>query len=150
MTAAEERVAALIAAGRHRDAVAAGEELVAEEPLREQGWTHLMLARHRDGRQADALEAYRRLRSVLAAALGVEPGPRTRELHAAVLHQDPALDLAARPSLGGTHDDLRELIALTAAGAVRLHTRSHPLDAFADAIADLENGRMHGRGVLVP
>ena len=23
-------------------------------------------------------------------------------------------------------------------------------DAFADAIADLENGRMHGRGVLVP
>ncbi|MGE0300470.1 MAG: NAD(P)-dependent alcohol dehydrogenase [Pseudonocardia sp.] len=50
----------------------------------------------------------------------------------------------------GTHDDLRELIALTAAGAVSLRTRSYPLDAFADAIADLENGRMHGRGVLVP
>ena len=26
----------------------------------------------------------------------------------------------------------------------------YPLDAFADAIADLEHGRMHGRGVLVP
>ena len=50
----------------------------------------------------------------------------------------------------GTHDDLRELIALTAAGGVALRTRSYPLDAFADAVADLENGRMHGRGVLVP
>jgi NAD+-dependent secondary alcohol dehydrogenase Adh1 len=50
----------------------------------------------------------------------------------------------------GTHDDLRELVALTAAGGVSLRTRTYPLDAFADAFADLENGRMHGRGVLVP
>jgi NAD+-dependent secondary alcohol dehydrogenase Adh1 len=50
----------------------------------------------------------------------------------------------------GSHDDLRELIALTAAGGVTLRTRTYPLEAFADAIADLENGRMHGRGVLVP
>jgi NAD+-dependent secondary alcohol dehydrogenase Adh1 len=46
----------------------------------------------------------------------------------------------------GTHDDLRELVALTAAGGVNVRTRSYSLDAFAD----LENGRMHGRGVLVP
>jgi NAD+-dependent secondary alcohol dehydrogenase Adh1 len=50
----------------------------------------------------------------------------------------------------GTHDDLRELLALTAAGGVNVHTRTYSLDAFADALADLENGRMHGRGVLVP
>ncbi len=50
----------------------------------------------------------------------------------------------------GTHDDLRELIALTASGGVGLRTRTYPLDAIADAVADLENGRMHGRGVLVP
>jgi NAD+-dependent secondary alcohol dehydrogenase Adh1 len=50
----------------------------------------------------------------------------------------------------GTHDDLRELIALTAAGGVSLRIHTYPLDAFADAIADLEHGRMHGRGVLVP
>jgi len=50
----------------------------------------------------------------------------------------------------GTHDDLRELVALTAAGGVNLRTRSYPLEAFADAFADLEQGRMHGRGVLVP
>ena len=50
----------------------------------------------------------------------------------------------------GTHDDLRELVALAAAGAVGLRTRRYPLGAFAEAIADLEQGRMHGRGVLVP
>ncbi|MFC5995028.1 hypothetical protein ACFQE5_12480 [Pseudonocardia hispaniensis] len=50
----------------------------------------------------------------------------------------------------GTHDDLRELIALAAVGGMSLRTRTYPLDAFADAIADLESGRMHGRGVLVP
>jgi NAD+-dependent secondary alcohol dehydrogenase Adh1 len=47
----------------------------------------------------------------------------------------------------GTHDDLRELVALAATGAVRVHTRTY---RFADAMADLEQGRMHGRGVLVP
>lgn len=50
----------------------------------------------------------------------------------------------------GNHDDLRELVALTAAGAVSVRTRTYPLDAFADAFDDLEHGRMHGRGVLVP
>jgi NAD+-dependent secondary alcohol dehydrogenase Adh1 len=50
----------------------------------------------------------------------------------------------------GTHDDLRELVDLAATGAVRVRTRTYPLDAFEDAIADLEAGRMHGRGVLVP
>ena len=50
----------------------------------------------------------------------------------------------------GTYNDLRELVALTARGGVSVRTRNYPLDAFADAIADLEKGRMHGRGVLVP
>ncbi|HXV93718.1 MAG TPA: zinc-binding dehydrogenase, partial [Pseudonocardia sp.] len=50
----------------------------------------------------------------------------------------------------GTHDDLRELIALVAAGTVGVRTRAYPLDAFADAMDDLEHGRMHGRGVLTP
>ena len=50
----------------------------------------------------------------------------------------------------GTHDDLRALIALTAAGGVGVRTHTYPLDAFADAIADLEHGRTHGRAVLVP
>lgn len=50
----------------------------------------------------------------------------------------------------GSHDDLRELVALAAAGGVAVRTRTYPLSAFADAIADLEHGRVHGRAVLVP
>ncbi|WP_214365888.1 NAD(P)-dependent alcohol dehydrogenase [Pseudonocardia sp. H11422] len=50
----------------------------------------------------------------------------------------------------GTYDDLRELMELTAAGDVSVRNRPYPLEAFADALDDLEHGRMHGRGVLVP
>jgi NAD+-dependent secondary alcohol dehydrogenase Adh1 len=41
-------------------------------------------------------------------------------------------------------------MTLTAKGKVRLHTRTYPLDAINDAIADLDQGRLHGRGILVP
>jgi NAD+-dependent secondary alcohol dehydrogenase Adh1 len=50
----------------------------------------------------------------------------------------------------GAYDDLRELIALTAAGRVSVRTHTYALDDYAEAFADLEQGRMHGRGVLVP
>ncbi len=57
-----------------------------------------MLALYRAGRQADALAAYQDARNVLVEDLGLEPGKRLRELHAAILAQDPALEGPARPS----------------------------------------------------
>jgi len=93
---AEERTAALLEAGRHHEAIAECEKLVAEQPLRERRWTHLMIALYRDGRQGEALDAFRRLRTVLAEQLGVRPGPDAERLQAAILTQDPAL--LARPS----------------------------------------------------
>ena len=39
---------------------------------------------------------------------------------------------------------------LTAQGKVTLHTTTYPLDAINDAMADLDNGRLQGRGILVP
>ncbi|WP_069804168.1 NAD(P)-dependent alcohol dehydrogenase [Thermogemmatispora onikobensis] len=53
-------------------------------------------------------------------------------------------------NLVGTYNDLVELMALTAQGKVRLHTVVYPLEAALDAIHDLESGRLHGRGILVP
>ena len=50
-----------------------------------------MVGLYRLGRQADALAAYRRARTALDDELGVEPGPRLRELERQVLAQDPAL-----------------------------------------------------------
>ncbi len=51
-----------------------------------------MLALYRCGRQADALEVYRRTRSELSAELGLEPGPELKELESAILNQDPSLE----------------------------------------------------------
>ena len=51
-----------------------------------------MLALYRSGRQADALERYRRARESLLAELGLEPGRDLQELERAILAQDPALD----------------------------------------------------------
>ena len=53
-------------------------------------------------------------------------------------------------NLVGTYNDLAELMSLTAQGKVELHTRTYPLDAVNDAMADLDGGRLQGRGILLP
>ncbi|WP_194244093.1 AfsR/SARP family transcriptional regulator [Nonomuraea phyllanthi] len=63
--------------------------LVETAPLSERLWHRLMVALHRAGRRAEALEAYRRARSVLVAELGVEPGQELRALHEAILNDAP-------------------------------------------------------------
>ena len=53
-------------------------------------------------------------------------------------------------NLVGTYNELAELMALAAQGRVTLHTRTYPLEAAVDAMHDLHEGRVHGRGILVP
>ena len=53
-------------------------------------------------------------------------------------------------NLVGTYNDLAELMTLAAQGKVALHTSTYPLDAANDAITDLDAGRLHGRGILIP
>ncbi len=67
----------------------------------------------------------------------------------------PTLDIISteRNVIGnivGTYNDLAELMALAQGGRVTLHTRVYPLDAAADALADLDAGRVRGRAILVP
>ena len=93
--AVEDRVEAELRLGRHRGLVAELEGLVREQPLRERLWAQLLVALYRSGRQADALLAYQRARRVLVEELGIDPGAELRRLHAAILAQDPALDLPA-------------------------------------------------------
>jgi NAD+-dependent secondary alcohol dehydrogenase Adh1 len=50
----------------------------------------------------------------------------------------------------GTYNELAELMALAESGKVTLHTRTYPLDAAAEALADLDAGRVRGRAILVP
>ena len=53
-------------------------------------------------------------------------------------------------NLVGSYTDLSELMTLTAQGKVSLHTTTYPLEAINDAMADLDGGRLQGRGILVP
>ena len=53
-------------------------------------------------------------------------------------------------NLGGTTSELRELVALAGEGKVQLTTRHYALDEINEAISDLHEGRIKGRGVLVP
>jgi len=53
-------------------------------------------------------------------------------------------------SLVGSFTELSELMALAAQGKVKLETREYSLEDVNAALADLRDGRLHGRGVLVP
>jgi YVTN family beta-propeller protein len=95
LDATEERLEADLALGLHSDVTPELETLVARNPYRERLRALLMLALYRAGRQADALAAYQDTRNTLVQDLGVEPGARLRELHGAILEQDPALEPAS-------------------------------------------------------
>jgi YVTN family beta-propeller protein len=90
--ALEDRIDADLAIGEQAGLVGELEGLVAEHPLRERLQGQLMLALYRCGRQAEALERYRKARESLVAELGLEPGRGLQELERAILAQDPALD----------------------------------------------------------
>ncbi|PSK86904.1 NAD+-dependent secondary alcohol dehydrogenase Adh1 [Murinocardiopsis flavida] len=68
----------------------------------------------------------------------------------------PTIDVISREisvigNLVGSYNDLDELMTLAAQGKVRLRTKSYPLDAALDALADLDAGRLPGgRAILEP
>jgi predicted ATPase/DNA-binding SARP family transcriptional activator len=97
--AAERHADALLAVGRPGEAVAAAEELVAAEPLRESAVGVLVRALVAAGRQGDALAAITRLRRRLADELGLDPCPEVRELEQRVLRQElPGPAVAGPPT----------------------------------------------------
>ncbi len=99
LAALEDRTDAELALGRNAELVPALEQLVAREPYRERLHGQLMLALYRAGRQADALEHYRRTRIRFVDELGIEPSRELQELEQAMLRHDAALD-RPRPRSG--------------------------------------------------
>ena len=98
LAALERRVELDLNIGHDREVVSELEVLTAEYPYRERFHAQLMLALYRAGRQADALEAYRRARHTLIEELGLEPSRELQRLEGAILAQDPSLDVAAAPA----------------------------------------------------
>jgi DNA-binding SARP family transcriptional activator len=93
LAALQQRIDAELALGRQATVIAELEQLVAEHPLHERFQAQLMLALYRSGRQADALEVYRRTRERLVEEFGIEPNAALRELERRILGQDRSLDL---------------------------------------------------------
>ncbi len=112
-SAQELSVVARLALGQHAEVAAEVEAMTRSHPLHERWWTLWALALARSGRQADALAALHRLRSVLDDELGVEPSGPVRDLQTAILRQDPSVTWqapaapapAATPAGAGTELD---------------------------------------------
>ncbi|WP_367127269.1 BTAD domain-containing putative transcriptional regulator [Saccharothrix sp. HUAS TT1] len=77
--------------GAHHELVGEIGRLVHEHPLRERLRALLMLALHRSGRKAEALEVYRAGRDLLVEELGLEPGEELRGLERAIHAGDASL-----------------------------------------------------------
>ncbi len=96
--AREMRARALVDLDRTEEAVPVLEGLLEAYPHSEGSWSALMTALYRSGRQADALRAYQRARSVLGDDLGIEPTAELRDLEGRVLLQDEGLRHTERPT----------------------------------------------------
>ncbi len=92
LLAQEDRAVVGLTLGRHAAVAADLDVLTAEYPLHERLWALQAVALARSGRQADALDTLRRVRTLLADELGIEPGSELRSVQTAVLQQDPAVD----------------------------------------------------------
>ena len=91
LDALEERIAADIDLGLHREVIGELETLAALTPLRERVCALRMLALYRSGRQAEALRVFREIRTAFVDELGIEPGAELQALHAQVLRQEAGL-----------------------------------------------------------
>jgi DNA-binding SARP family transcriptional activator/DNA-binding beta-propeller fold protein YncE len=110
LTALETRIEADLALVRHDSLVAELETLVAAHPYREGLRAQLMLALYRSGRQAEALETYRRARRAFSEELGVEPGHRLQELEGAILRHDSSLETPRPVGLRTRAEESTEMV----------------------------------------
>ena len=129
----EDQLAARLDLGASGEVIGVLEGLVSEHPLREGLWALLMVALYRDGRQADALATYQRVRSLLADELGLEPGRQLQQLEHHVLVHDPSLGVASSAVRGlGPDRPAGNLPSISA----ELVGRDSEVAAVADLLAD--------------
>lgn len=86
------RIDADLRLGRHHQLLGELATLCARHPMLENFCAQYMLALYRSGRQCQALDAFQRLRAIVVDQLGLDPSPRLRQLHRAILSGDPSVD----------------------------------------------------------
>lgn len=143
------RAEAEIACGRGVSIIRELEALVADHPYREPLWAQLITAYYLTERQADALDAYGRLKAALAEDLGIDPGPTVRRLHQRILRQE-SLDVkqvarATAKRAAVTRQRRPEVAEGSAVAYVRDAAGGrHPLRGTATRI-----GRLSGNDVVI-
>lgn len=100
LSAAQDRISALLDIGREREAAREIVGLMAAHPLAERLAGLLMIALYRCGRQADALQVFRDLRWRLSDELAIEPGHELQTLHQQILTGDSALSARTERLVG--------------------------------------------------
>ncbi|MDQ1016509.1 AfsR/SARP family transcriptional regulator [Streptomyces afghaniensis] len=100
----ERRIDADLRLGKHSRLIAELFDLISRHPQHEGLHSQAMVALYRSGRQASALDVYRKLRTRLIEELGVEPSPQLQRLHQAILTVDPKLDVFTSARHGSTFD----------------------------------------------
>ncbi|SPT50215.1 AfsR/SARP family transcriptional regulator [Actinomadura madurae] len=91
LTAAFLRIDLELQAGNHADLLRELSHLTERHPQDERPVERLMVALYRCGRQAEALEVYRRTHDLFVAESGTDPGPGLRRLQQQILRGDPEL-----------------------------------------------------------
>lgn len=86
------RIDADFCLGRHHQLLGDLAALCARHPHMENFRAQYMLALYRCGRPGQALEVYHEMWATIRDQLGVDPSPRLRRLHQAVLLGDPVID----------------------------------------------------------
>jgi SARP family transcriptional regulator, regulator of embCAB operon len=122
------RAEAEIACGRAAAIIGELEALAAKHPYREPLWAKLITAYYVTERQSDALEAYQRLKTVLAEDLGIDPGPTLSALHTRILRGErldtkQAARTTAKRAMGTAHTAFtgRSVVARLRDAAGRQH-----------------------------
>jgi DNA-binding SARP family transcriptional activator len=146
LTAAEERVEAMLRLGRHDGLVDQLTVLVAEHPNRQRLTGQLMLALSRIGRTADALHVYEKARRWLADELGIDPDTDLQQLHTTILRGEPA---------GATAPAATETSATSKAPAAVPRQLPAPVHQFIGRVAEqdeldrLADAAVRGGGTVV-
>jgi DNA-binding SARP family transcriptional activator len=150
LSAAQDRISAMLDIGRDRQAAEELTGLMAAHPLAERLAGLRMAALYRCGRQADALKVFRDLRERLSSELAIEPGRELQSLHQQILTGDLAISAATgwpiRPeevsrqqlvaTAGDTHSEPRQLptgVAQFTGRAVELRVLDSLLGSMASA-----------------
>ncbi len=100
LQALEARIESDLRADRHGEVIIELRQLAAAHPLRERLPALLMLALDASGQRAEALAVYQSTRSLLAAELGIEPGPELRDIQRQILAGEPAGGLRSEVARG--------------------------------------------------